>query len=98
MKLGEIKKLCNEATPGPWKIFLAYEEDERAYLDGPQEYTENRFHINDAKFIAAARELIPKLLNVAKAAKIVNDAMIREKQYIYGAEILDEALEELEKE
>lgn len=69
MTLDELEKLCNEATPGPW-IDAGYDSLTTAY--GESEGLPP--HVNcasdlDARFIAAARTLLPKLLEVAKAAK-----------------------------
>lgn len=71
MKLEEIEKLCNEATPGPWMAFIPNDERlvQKAIVSGPKQYINNSFSSEDAEFIAASRTLMPKLLDVAKAAK-----------------------------
>lgn len=78
MKLEEIEKLCEEATSGPWTW---YYYKNLAYIESPNEIIINPgFNITemeeygisedkDALFIAASRELIPKLLAVAKAVQ-----------------------------
>lgn len=70
MKIEEIEKLCDEASPGPWKfdVWLVNGEAGRiASIDSEVPYGEDV----DANglFIAHARTLLPKLLAVAKAAK-----------------------------
>lgn len=69
MKLEEIEKLCAEATPEPWQVFLPCGDD-RANLSGPKQYTEFRFSLEDAVFIAASRDLMPKLLLLARAVEL----------------------------
>ncbi len=81
MKLEEIEKLCEEATPGPWKYDYGNWQVEgprprrRAIcnLNGLDDVEGNPVNLNiaDTEFIAASRELIPKLIAVAKAAEIV---------------------------
>lgn len=81
MKLEEIEKLCNEATPGLWL------KDETDYGDwtgsrlkslGPIKFwascaDDSSLDINDAdaKFIAASRELIPKLLLAVRSLESI---------------------------
>lgn len=106
MKLEEIEKLCNAASPGPWEyvysIFAGYsilagEGGRIATMDSVVAYRDNT-KIN-GEFIVASRELIPKLLAVAKAAKDVS----KFGEFNKGCDgcwisNLDLALEELEKE
>lgn len=66
MKLSEIRKLCDEATPGPWR----YDHGNWAV----ERYDRSDYHRSeigkpeDGEFIAAARTLMPKLLAIAEAA------------------------------
>ena len=87
MKLDELKSLCEEATPGPWRWSQqigVYEADEIGvyipYTDGSKGRgswkaiikTDSRVYPPsdaDASFIIAAREMLPKLIKVAEAAK-----------------------------
>lgn len=112
MKLEEIEKLCDQATPGPWT-----EQTSRKYMDfGCYESIPGVIgwstHVGycrdkevkqvdaDSKFIAASRELMPKLLAVAKAARLVGyytDHMRDDEDNSHGLTELDRALEELEK-
>lgn len=102
MKLEEIEKLCEEATTGPWYVFLpAGEEDSPAHLTGPRQFTEFRFGLSDAKFIAASRELIPKLLAVVKAVeKMKKESLAYHNWYALVssefAEEVDKALEDID--
>ncbi len=79
MKLSDLKKLCDDATPGPWK---ASDEILGAvtYMDPKYNLETNIFgldiddyaitrHKPDAEFIAVARTMLPKLIAVAEAAK-----------------------------
>ena len=77
MKLEEIKKLCDEATPGPWVRHETYSDvwflGEKIMGNNKTIVYQNDGHNagkeEDIKFIAASRTLIPKLLAVAEAAK-----------------------------
>jgi hypothetical protein len=80
--LEEIRRLCEAATPGPWYDDVGIKEPcvidltadlaeslpRRFFAQGP-EHRENADALKDARFIAAARELVPKLLAVAGAAR-----------------------------
>lgn len=77
MTLDEIRKLIEAATPGPWTAEESTEPlgIEDAILTGPTTVHEGcvgertAFHVMaDARFIAAARTLLPALLEVAEAA------------------------------
>ncbi len=93
MKLEEIEKLCEEATPGPWEAQIPAMTGEwpKARI-WPLKIEGKLYHYAmiktaDAEFIAASRTLMPKLLQIAKLAKASN----------YGTTMLD-TLKELEKE
>lgn len=72
MNLEDLKKLCQEATPGPWGL----KEHGLVSSSFPNSCGEN-YQIagdideQDADFIAAAREALPKLIAVAEAARVV---------------------------
>lgn len=92
MTLEEIEKLCEEATPGPWQNEYSLVngiEGRIASVDSIVPYRD-KIDIN-AKFIAASRNLMPKLLAVAKAAEL---------HFMTGAHMTEihEALRVLEKE
>lgn len=73
MNLEEIRALCEAATPGPWavdtfgNIYKPARQGNVAQMRGA-----NQEHA-DAAFIAAARTLLPKLLEVAEAADRLTD-------------------------
>ncbi len=82
MKLEEIEKLCDEATPGPWynvgesvsldpEIGAGYHHQNHKVISTSfdDEYITNPNAYNDAKFLAMARTELPKLLAVANAGK-----------------------------
>jgi hypothetical protein len=78
VRLSDIAKLCEEATPGPWR-YLPDTEAVYASIQGPTlsdtvcswRYDTYGKEKADASFIAASRTLLPKLLAVAEAAKAV---------------------------
>ncbi len=77
MKLDELKKLCEAATPeDKWSSTLESTADGRfEYATGPwhdQSKGNTNFAHNDAQLIAAARTMIPKLIAVAEAAMWVH--------------------------
>ena len=70
----KLRALCDAATPGPWKarhraFGLTAEDDECSGLglvvDGPPEAWNRGQYARgaDARFIAAAREALPRLLD-----------------------------------
>lgn len=73
MTLEEFKKLCDAATPGPWQGPFCFPETfERNYISntiGDHILTSEDLEIDDAKFIAACREMVPKLIAVAEASQ-----------------------------
>lgn len=99
MKLDEIQKLVDSATPGPWYAGRdsvatnptsapGYPPDMAviaSLYDG--EYIENPNSERDTKFIAAARELVPKLLAVAVAAKKCQRAQEASERQKYSSRI-----------
>lgn len=95
MKLEEIKKLCEASTPAPWHYdgYDVMEADTPCIIATPQ---------SDANglFIAAARDLLPKLLAVAEALQsVVAEEGVKESLccYVQGVVLLD-ALAVLEAE
>ncbi len=79
MKLSDIRKLCEAALPGPWKwdyyqlvsttVDPLGTTGDGVVMNMPGT---NRPEPGDADFIAAARDLLPRLLAVAEAARSVN--------------------------
>ena len=70
--LDEIEKLCDEATAGPWEYDARGEVFVMMDSKTPDLVIVRAYAIaedSDANFIAASRELMPKLLKVARAAK-----------------------------
>lgn len=60
----EWRKLCDAATPGPWGMAASH----AGWLIGPDAKGSHRAvvqpaYTGDAKFIAAAREVVPRLLD-----------------------------------
>lgn len=70
MKLEEIKKLIEAATPGPWeakdRMVMDAQRDRVATCDGGYASSGGYNQSVDAAFIAAARTLMPKLLNAVE--------------------------------
>lgn len=108
MKLEDLKRLCDEATPGPWAdisnnrdidamvIWSTGPEDELKHYATYQECTNA-----DAAFIAAARTYLPKLIAAAEAAKKFRNsdpAHVYSTEYYDAREELDDALAALEAE
>ena len=70
MTLEELKNRCNEATPGPWQMFVPYSgKQERASLIGPIQFIDNQFSLDDAAFICLARTYMPILIEIAETAE-----------------------------
>jgi hypothetical protein len=72
MKLEELKALCEAATPGPWEC-SSNPQGSGWGIVGPwfpheDARAEEKSDAN-ARFIAAAREAMPKLLKLADAVK-----------------------------
>lgn len=87
MKLEEIRKLCDEPTPGPWKWLYSSQGlfaspgyvlhqgnlgKGGIVLEGSG--SENNYGVicsaKDREFIAASRNLMPKLLAIAEAVQV----------------------------
>lgn len=88
MTLDEIRKLIDAATPGPWQDDGESESwtEDQGYASswvetpkgawrqyGPDTGSDMCQQRNDARFIAAARTLLPALLEVAQGAKDFSD-------------------------
>lgn len=67
LKLEEIRGLCVAATPGPWT--LLGDEAPTCWIRELCYGYEGDLPTDDARFIAMARTVLPKLLAVAEAAK-----------------------------
>ncbi len=104
MKIEDIEKLIAEATEGPWyHVNLEHEWSDEIYNEPIVTSLENGIactygkgtskSVANAKFIAASRSLMPKLIAVAKAVKYD----LRQLRMLGFLE-LTRALEELEKE
>ena len=115
MKLDEIEKLIAAASPGPWPEEFGRSDfpDVGSMACGPiitaDEDTEETQAQADQDFICMARELMPKLLKVAAAAKLwlsvadiysqhrlSSDRTTYKIDYMQGREIFRSAVEELE--
>jgi len=71
MKLKEIEKLCKEANKGPWSLQESSWTTHVISLQHPKDMQKPIIYYPsteypDAKFIAVSRELLPKLLDIAK--------------------------------
>lgn len=88
MSLDEIEKLCEALTTGEW----AFKPMSRMVVNETGKLIAEVEKPEDGVFLANAKTLIPKLLEVAKVAKTV----IKADKYEIWKE-LEEALEELEK-
>lgn len=72
MKLADMRALCDAATPGPWRSrdFGVHAVRANMVVAGRGYCDDGVYcHENDARFIAAARTLMPLLLDVAKVAE-----------------------------
>lgn len=93
MTLEELKKLCDEATPGPWEqgpIRLIYSRDPVGMSSG--EWIAEVADNHDASFIAVARSMLPKLIAVAQAARsVLSEDGVKEHlcAYVMGVELID---------
>lgn len=121
MKLEDIEKLCSEATPEPWTwgghgdsiVGTEYFSDGSGQGEITIIETDSRVYPpndKDAKFIMAARELMPKLVSRIRELEAEREKLLaiakaaKNLEFDYfpfrGIEQLDElkkALEELEK-
>jgi hypothetical protein len=69
--LDELEKLEKAATPGPWKWSLRHESHDReAFAKGPSHLGDHNYQKAraDAELVAAARNALPDLLKIARAA------------------------------
>lgn len=105
MKLEDMKRLCDEATPGPWSASEeGYEVDyEYVYYVSPSHFSTKQIAAvnsdkaeHDSRFIAAARTLMPKLIKVVEEALEARDAYVRDGFVPAALWTFDEALKELE--
>ncbi len=101
MKLEDIQKLCDEATEGPWteKRILMLNGDPSFFskVEGFYVDDDNNMEDCDARFIAAARELMPELLKVVKAAEYhASVCGIHDSDELQSFNQLLEALKDLE--
>ena len=69
MKLEDLKKLCDEATSGPWSYRESGSCGGTVYRISPSFTDSGSMAHADAAFIAAARTYMPKLIAVVEAAK-----------------------------
>lgn len=99
MKLEEIRKLIEAATPGPWRYDHGNQEVETRigrwnvcdidmYRQGRDpEASHPGDRSDDGEFIAASRTLMPRLLAVAEAAAKLDLWGSRGEDSNYGAEL-----------
>ena len=67
MKLEDLKKLCDAATPGPWTVLD--DTHGAGWINEPRMGYEGELPIDDVRLIVAARNALPKLIAVAEAAR-----------------------------
>lgn len=68
-KLEEIEGRVRAATPGPWRVGYHRGFGEEHDLDGPPDGVRAQFgRLADARFVAAAREDVPELIEALRAA------------------------------
>lgn len=89
MKLDDMKKITEQAKPGPWEtpLCLHYYRYDNSFVEMKEE---------NERFIAMARTAMPKLIAVAEAAKEHFDVTSVLDCY-ESADAVRKALEELEK-
>lgn len=107
MKLEDIRKLCDEATPGPWEHHN-WDKMEAPHVVAPtlwdgKSSCDGSFDVprtyENAAFIAASRTLMPKLLAVAGVACELVDSGCSDAYKCNKLQIkLADTLEDLEKE
>lgn len=69
MKLEELRKICDAATPGPWRFAQLLDGIEaRALLDSRGYLFGRSDDLQNGEFIEAARTYMPLLLDLAEAA------------------------------
>jgi len=78
MKLEAIRKLTEAATPGPWswrdnQLMSQYDEREEQCIVVTEVYKEDDTDTTpaDATFIAASRELLPKLVKAWESLELI---------------------------
>ena len=104
MKLDEIEKRTNAATPAPWPTEFGRSDfpDEGSMACGPiitsDEDAEEKQAQDDQDFICMSRELMPKLLKVVKASQCRNSGNDFKGNYIKYCRECDycKAMSELE--
>lgn len=69
MNLKQVRKLCEDAAVGPWKVGVRTDEPDYCYVSTPGGmYMDVGYAPNTARFIAASRTLMPLLLEVVEIA------------------------------
>jgi hypothetical protein len=75
MRLEEFEVLEKAATPGPWETETLKSHnrsclgEKYAALAIGERYVHDQLTGNDARFIAAAREMVPRMIKALKAVK-----------------------------
>ena len=95
MKLEDLKRLCEEATPGPWGLtspgsYIVICPVVYSYRDDDNPYARNGA---DRAFIAAARTMLPRLIAVAEAARVLSPIVCRDTPEWWALEKSIAALE-----
>lgn len=102
MNLEALKKLCDDATIGPWEFRATEHSGGIKFVvapNAPRNANGTEFipadcsHSFNGRFIAASREMVPLLIAVAEAAQEV----IRTCGGLPGTEVLHEMEKALEK-
>jgi hypothetical protein len=66
--LDEVQRLCDAATPGPWEIHERFAE---TIWRGEEIIVDSTSGLADTEFIAAARDLLPRMAAELRAAREV---------------------------
>lgn len=95
MKLEELEALEKGATPGPW-LRVAYTKSDQGFVmmltGGKDSYEAEQ----NARFVAASRAYMPKLIAVAEAAQTLLSSCCEGNRDLHGMLELEDALKKLE--
>lgn len=87
-ELDELKKLCEAATPGPWRFGL--DTPSTGYLHANKVVLGEKIYVSDGNFIAAAREAVPKLIEALEKHEAFVLAMAIGKETVENSTVFTE--------